>query len=174
MDKSHIPPTATLIAALTGAGDALARADARVAGMFAPIADHLVAAHGFGLVTITRRDVRDGSYLRLYSSMPDAYEASGRKPPTGGDWSRLVIDERRTFVARSYEEMALAIEDHEKIRDLGLESIVNVPIVVSGEVLGTLNCLAGPGRLTEEMVAACEAMRALAALALMLAADPPG
>lgn len=162
--------TALPAEALRAIAAALAAPDATPEQRLAPIADHLIGAHGLKLVTVTARDPADGSFLRLYSSQPGAYAAQGRKPANETDWSRHVIDEHKTFVANDYESLAKAMFDHEQIRALGMESIVNIPVVVTGEVIGTLNCLAGPGHFDDAIVAGCEAMRLPVAAALLAGA----
>lgn len=154
---------------LRAAADALAAPNSSAEDHLAPIATWLVETHDLMLVTITARDPSDGSFLRLYSSQPGAYAAQGRKPANETDWSRHVIDEHKTFVANDYETLAQAMFDHEQIRALGMEAIVNIPVVVAGEVIGTLNCLAGPGHFSDGIVAGCEAMRLPVAAALMAA-----
>lgn len=37
--------------------------------------------------------------------------------------------------------MKEVMEDHEKIASLGLYSIMNIPLVLQGKVIGTINCL---------------------------------
>lgn len=147
---------------------ALAAPGCAAQDLLAPVADHLIATYELGLVTVTYRDTTDGSFLRLFSSMPDAYEAQGRKPANETDWSQHVITDQKTFVANDYEGMARVMYDHEKIRSLGLESILNIPIVVSGDVVGTLNCLGPDGHMSGDIIAGCEAMRLAVAVALQL------
>ena len=151
--------------------DALAQPGASPSHILALISDRLQSDWGIKLVTVTQRDISDGSFMRLYSSMPDAYAAAGRKPPNETPWTGHVIEEQKTFLANDYNELAAAMYDHEQIKALGCESIVNVPIVVAGAVIGTLNCLAGPGHFDSDAVGACEAMRLPVAAALLLFAQ---
>ncbi|QQA43576.1 GAF domain-containing protein [Pelagovum pacificum] len=146
----------------------LARPDCTAHSLLALVAAHLIETCDLRLVTIAARDTNDGTFLRLFSSMPDAYAAQGRKPVNETDWSRHVIDEHKTFIANDYEEVKAAMFDHEQIRALGCESLVNVPVVVCGDVVGTLNCLSVSGHFDDAIVAACEAMRLPVAAALLL------
>jgi len=111
---------------------------------------------GVKLFTIMTHDGRNGVAQRIYSNMPDAYPVSGTKPANETDWSRQVIRDRRTFVAKG---IAAVFSDHELIRSLGCESVINVPIVVAGEVKGTINCLHEAGFYTPERVEASEALK---------------
>ncbi|SDG82780.1 GAF domain-containing protein [Pelagibacterium luteolum] len=148
--------------------EVLAKKGVTPADILGLVADRLRENVGVKLVTVTQRDITDGSFLRLYSSMPDAYAAAGRKPPNDTPWSEHVIEQQQTFVANDYQGLAAVMFDHELILSLGCESIVNVPIVVKGAVIGTLNCLSGPGHFDGQAVEACEGMRHLVALALLL------
>jgi|TARA_A100001391_G_scaffold190664_5_gene163398 hypothetical protein len=148
--------------------EALAQDGVTPADILGLVSNRLREDWGVKLVTVTQRDIADGSFLRLYSSMPDAYAAAGRKPPNDTPWSEHVIEQKQTFVANDYSELAAVMFDHELIRSLGCESIVNVPIVVKGAVIGTLNCLSGPGHFDRRAIEACEGVCHIVALALLL------
>lgn len=123
---------------------------------------------GVKLFTVMTHDSRTGHAGRVYSNMPEAYPVSGTKPANETDWSRQVIQERRTFVANTIEDIAEVFYDHELIRSLGCESVINVPIIVAGEVKGTINCLHEAGFYTPERVEAAEALKLPGAVCLLL------
>jgi GAF domain-containing protein len=118
---------------------------------------------GARLVTLMASDPATGEAERIFSNMPGPYPVSGRKPMNPTHWSRTVLEEKRVFVANSIEEIAEVFPDHPLILSLGCESVMNLPAIVGGEVLGTVNCLAGPGHFTPERLAAAEALRLPAA-----------
>lgn len=122
------------------------------------------------LFTVMEIDPERGVASRSYSNMPDVYPTSGEKPMMQNAWSDVVQGQRQTFVANSYEEIAEVFADHELIQSLGCESCLNLPIVVNGQVLGTLNCLDEAGFFTPERVALAQSLQPAGALAL-LAAD---
>lgn len=124
---------------------------------------------GVKLFTVMTHDARTGMAQRVYSNMPDAYPVSGTKPANETDWSRQVIRDKRTFVANDIDGIAAVFSDHELIRSLGCESVINVPIIVSGEVKGTINCLHEAGFYTPERVEAAEALKLPGAVCLLLA-----
>jgi GAF domain-containing protein len=124
---------------------------------------------GVKLFTIMTLEGRNGTARRVYSNMPDVYPVSGTKPANETHWSRQVIDRRQIFVANDIKGIAAVFGDHELIRSLGCESVINVPIVVGGEVLGTINCLHEAGYYTPERVAASESLKLPAAACLLLA-----
>lgn len=123
---------------------------------------------GVKLFTVMTHDREKGVASRIYSNMPDAYPVSGTKPANETDWSRQVIQEKRTFVANDIAGIAAVFVDHELIQSLGCESVINVPIIVGGNVLGTINCLHEAGFYTAERVEAAEALKLPGAVCLLL------
>jgi GAF domain-containing protein len=114
---------------------------------------------GAKLVTLMSSDPVTREAERIFSNMPEAYPVSGRKPMNPTHWSQTVIDRKETFVANTIEEIAEVFPDHPLILSLGCESVMNLPAVVNGEVLGTLNCLGGRGHFTPERLRQAEALR---------------
>ena len=123
---------------------------------------------GVKLFTVMTHDGRKGLASRIFSNMPDAYPVSGTKPANPTDWSRQVIEKKQTFVANDIEGIKAVFDDHELIKSLGCESVINVPIVVGGEVLGTINCLHEAGFYTSDKVEAAEALKLPGAVCLLL------
>jgi hypothetical protein len=135
---------------------------------FAALRDLTQEAVGAKLFTVTTVDLLSGMFTRVYTNMPQAYPTSGTKPPDVTDWSRQVIEEKRTFVANDIGSIAEVFPDHELIRSLGCESVINVPVAVGGRVLGTINCLHEAGFYTEARVQASEALKLPGAVCLLL------
>lgn len=147
------------------------RAIAEVAGpgaAFDALRELTEKAVGVKLFTVTVQDRRNGMSTRVYSNMPDAYPVSGTKPADETDWSRQVLVEKRTFVANDIGSIAEVFPDHALIRSLGCESVINVPVVIAGEVRATINCLHEAGFYTEERVEASEALKLPGAVCLLL------
>jgi GAF domain-containing protein len=126
------------------------------------------ATVGVKLFTVMTFDPKTRMAQRIYSNMPDAYPVSGTKPANPTDWSRLVLEEKKTFVANDIAGIAKVFDDYELIRSLGCESVMNVPIIVAGEVIGTINCLHEAGFYTPEKIKAAEALKLPGALCLLL------
>ncbi|MEP6068422.1 MAG: GAF domain-containing protein [Paracoccaceae bacterium] len=123
---------------------------------------------GVKLFTLMEIDHARGVARRNYSNMPDAYATSGEKPIQDNSWTEQVQGRHETFVANTIEEIAAVFPDHELIQSLGCESCMNLPIVVHGNVIGTLNCLHEAGHFTPERVAAAENLKQPGALAFLL------
>lgn len=114
---------------------------------------------GARLVTLMTADPVTGEAERIWTNHPDAYPVSGRKPFQPNRWTATVLDRHETFVANDYEGIAEVFGDHELIRSLGCESVMNLPAIAGGRVLGTVNCLDAAGHFTPVRVAEAEALR---------------
>jgi GAF domain-containing protein len=147
---------------------AVAEHAAQPQAAFAALCDLTRDLVGVKLFTVMTHDGRKGVASRIYSNMPEAYPVSGTKPANQTDWSRQVIDNKQIFVANDIDGIAAVFSDHELIKSLGCESVINVPIVVAGEVLGTINCLHEAGFYTSEKVEAAEALKLPGAVCLLL------
>ncbi|QDY70451.1 GAF domain-containing protein [Qingshengfaniella alkalisoli] len=125
---------------------------------------------GVKLFTIMERDTDREVSWRSYSNMPDAYPVTGEKPFHYDRWTDQVVGRGEPFVANSVEEFADVFSDHEYIAALGCESVLNLPIVIDGELKGTLNCLHDAGHYTPDRVAAAQSLKLPGAIAFLMAA----
>jgi len=123
---------------------------------------------GVKLFTVMTSDTVEKLSERVYSNMPDAYPVSGTKPYNETYWSDIALKQKRTFVANTIEDIAKVFDDYELIKSLGCESVINVPIIVDGLVIGTINCLHEEGFYTEERVKAADALKLPGAVAMLL------
>jgi GAF domain-containing protein len=135
--------------------------------IFAALEALTEAMVGVKLFTIMTYDAALGLSQRIYSNMPTEYPVSGTKPTNVTHWSTIVLEDKQIFVANTIEDIAAVFYDHELIQSLGCESVINVPIVINGAVLGTLNCLHEAGYYTPDRVAAAEALTLPGAAALL-------
>jgi GAF domain-containing protein len=100
---------------------------------------------GFRLFTVMRLRTETQEVERLYSSLPDAYPVSGRKPKQGTPWGAQVLDRGEIFIANSPDEVRAAFTDHELIFSLGIGAIMNVPVRFRGRSHGTMNICSDAG-----------------------------
>ena len=107
--------------------------------------------------------------LRIYSGNEAAYPVGGWKPLREGPWKSTVLDGKRPFSARTIEEIAVVFPDWPLIQSLGCESAMNLPVIVAGKVIGTLNLLDVKGHYTPERVQAAKALTPYAAIAFLVA-----
>lgn len=129
------------------------------------------ATVGVKLFTLMTFDAKAGEASRSYSNMPSAYPVSGKKPMSFGIWAETVLEGHRIFVANDIETIDGVFQDAELIRSLGCESCINIPVVIAGEVLGTLNCLHEAGHYAADRVAAAEALKLPGAIAFLTIRD---
>lgn len=120
---------------------------------------------GAKLFTASMFDLPAGLVRRVYSNRPEAYPTSGTKPlhVNAGDWFDIVFHQHRIFVANDKAELAKTFPDHELIFSLGCGAIINMPIVLWGELVATINLLDLEGRYTAERVVEAEARLAVPA-----------
>ena len=134
------------------------------------VALEALARHSVGarLFTLMAFDQTRFEGERIYSNVPEAYPVSGRKALPRESWASTVLERQEIFVANSIEGIAAVFPDHELIRSLGCESVLNIPIVVAGRVLGTVNCLDRAGAYTASRLAAAESLRLPGAACFLL------
>jgi hypothetical protein len=124
---------------------------------------------GAKLFTVTAVDMDANVARRLYTNMPEAYPVSGTKPIHVDPWFELVVLGRQLFVANTLEEIAGHFADWQLIGSLGCGSCINMPVVVGGKVLGTVNMLDVENHFSNERVGLVEHLQ-VPAMAAFLAA----
>lgn len=108
-----------------------------------------------------------GTAARIYTSDEANYPTSGLKEVVPNRWTRIVIDRHDTFVANTVEGFSDVFPDHVLIASLGLGSVVNLPVVLSGSLLGTVNILHEAGHFTPDRMAALGQLEVAAQLAFL-------
>lgn len=131
-------------------------------------------AIGTRLFTLTKIDQTQGLASRIYTTHPDAYPVHGQKQIEPNTWTATVLDRHETFIASSIDEIATVFPDHALIQSLGLESCTNIPIIIAGSVIGTLNCLDVAGHYSPQKAQASEALKPHGAIAFLLHAVQTG
>jgi len=107
---------------------------------------------GHRLFTIMRFDPARSEVERLYSNMPDVYRVGGRKKKTDTAWADHILRDKKVYRANDAAGIRAAFDDSTTILGLGLESVLNIPVVFDGRCVGTMNLLheAGWYRLSDE------------------------
>lgn len=119
----------------------------------------LQAACGVKLFTVTTCDADAQLFRRAYTSHPVDYPVSGTKPGSTDDWSRQVIDGKRSFLANSTDGFSRLFPDHALINALGCQSVMNIPVLRrDGAVVGTINLLDIAGFFTPDRVRRFESL----------------
>ncbi len=113
-----------------------------------------------------------GVAARIYSSDALNYPVSGLKEIVPNRWSDIVIRRREVFVANTVEDFADVFPDHALIASLGLGSVVNVPVSLRGDFIGTVNLLHEPGFYTDARLQVMQHLSLPAVLAFVSSAGP--
>lgn len=153
--------TAWTAFARAAAGDDL---DAMFAALCALVQEEI----GAKLFTVMTFDPVTRLASRTWSNMPREYPAGGTKEMPVTDWGERVLERHAPFVAHVPADFAPHFPDHELIVSLGCESCLNLPVVVAGEVLGTLNCLDVAHHYTPDRVTRAARLIGPGALCLLL------
>jgi hypothetical protein len=132
------------------------------------LADTLVGARLFTVMTV---EMAAGLARRAYTSDPDSYPATGTKPIEMNAWFEVVHGRHEMFVANTLAEIAKVFGDHELIGSLGCGSVVNLPVLRSGQLVATVNLLDAEQHYTPERVERIAMELTLPATATLLTAD---
>src|SRR5262249_13519225 len=133
-------PRAPALPHLQAVAAAMAR-PGQPAPLFAALDAALGAAIGHRLFTVLRLHPGARESERCYTNQPAASPVGGRKPLTESAWSRQVFGERRAYIGHTADDIRAVFFDHALIASLGCDSVLNLPVVWDGRVLGTLNLL---------------------------------
>ena len=79
---------------------------------------------------------------RIYSSDHEMFPLLARKPRPSGAWAEATLDRRCVTIASTPEAMEKAYPDYQRLLDIGIVAIVNVPLFDPGGFRGLLNCMA--------------------------------
>jgi GAF domain-containing protein len=139
MAESMMETAAAPLSGIDNIARACASTDPQV--LFAAVDDWLRVILRQTLCTVNRYDPENECLTRLYSSNPSSYPVGGSKNKSGTAWGRQVLHERRLFIGQGEDAIRQSFDDHTVIHQLGLRSVINVPVVARDTCLGTLNFL---------------------------------
>jgi hypothetical protein len=131
------PHVAAVVEALARAGQPRA--------LFAALDRAMGATLGHRLFTVLRYDPEAQESERLYTSQAGAYPVGGRKPVRPTPAMTRLFGERRPYIGRTAADIRASFPDAELILSLGCESVLNLPVLFDGRVLGTINLLHSAG-----------------------------
>ncbi|UOM32717.1 GAF domain-containing protein [Acuticoccus sp. I52.16.1] len=135
---------------------------------FQALSDMVSEEIGVKLFTALTIDESAGLLRRSFSTMPDAYPVKGTKKMSDTIITARMMGEREPILSDGPAAVEAGFYDYELIFSLGCESCLNVPIVVAGEVIGSINLLHEAGHYTPERIETARAMRLPAALAFLV------
>ncbi len=135
--------------------------------LFTALDKAMGAAIGHKLFTILVIHPGARESQRYYTNMPKEYPVGGRKPITETPWFQKVLGQGVPYIGYDYADITDVFFDHELIRSLGCESVLNVPVRWNGTSIATINLLHQAGWYSEADVPAAKLFAALAAPGVM-------
>lgn len=121
-----------------------------------------------GLLTILVPDNDRNCLVRIYSSDEDSYPLGDADIITQTPWFSRLLDSKEPVIANDEAAIAHWLPDFVGFREAGYGALVNLPVLVAGEVVGIVNVMARAGELTGACVARLQRELPTAALAIML------
>ncbi|MFO1215046.1 MAG: GAF domain-containing protein [Burkholderiaceae bacterium] len=120
----------------------------------------------------TRDDPRNEIRLqRLYSSHASVFPAQGRKRKTLTPWTETLFVRGEVFVAEGTAALERTFDDYEQMRPLGLNAVVNVPLLQHRLCYATFNVFGTRGGWQPSEILA---LRLLALAAARWVSPAPG
>ena len=96
---------------------------------------------GHKLFTVLRYDKSSLELERIYSSNPSNYPLNGIKKLTNTDWSKIVLVDGNVYIGYNSNDIKSSFPDYELIERLGCRSVMNIPLILEGNVVGSVNLL---------------------------------
>jgi hypothetical protein len=110
----------------------------------------LIAGPGIFSIQLNVTTARDpGNEVRLqrfYSSAAARWPVNGVKRKTFTPWTETLFVRGQPFVAEGAEALARAFDDYEQMKPLGIDTVVNVPLLRDNLCYATFNVFATRGR----------------------------
>lgn len=128
------------------------------------------ATVGAKLFTVMTADMDAMLARRAYTDDAVNYPTSGTKPITIDRWFEQVHGRHESFVANTLADIATVFPDADLIGSLGCGSVVNLPVILGGQMVATVNILHAEGYYTPERVAQIHDLLTLPAMATMAVA----
>lgn len=108
---------------------------------------------------------------RFYSSSADRFPVHGAKRKTLTPWTESLFVRRRLVVSEGVEALARHFDDYERMRPLGVQRALNIPLLKDDLTYATFNVFGTPAYWQDDEIVA---MRVLALLAARWVQPAPG
>lgn len=131
------------------------------------LCDLAKATVGAKLFTVMTVDMQAMLARRAYSDDPKNYPTSGTKPIEMDRWFEQVHGRHETFVANTLSDIATVFPDGDLIGELGCGSVINLPVILGGDLVATINLLHEEGYYTPERVLLTQSILSLPAMAVL-------
>jgi GAF domain-containing protein len=101
---------------------------------------------------------------RIGTSDHKRFPIGGFDPIDNGAWCQHIFWDKRPIIGNSPAEMAVYIPETSALVEMGYGATMCAPIIIAGEVRGTVNLLGDAGILTPALLASFTALLPIAAL----------
>lgn len=122
---------------------------------------------GAKLFTVMTADMQAMLARRAYTDDAVNYPTSGTKPIQMDRWFEQVHGRHESFVANTLAEIDTVFPDAELIGRLGCGSVINLPVILGGTMVATVNMLHREGYYTPARVAQVHDILTLPAMTAM-------
>jgi hypothetical protein len=103
----------------------------------------------------TRNDPKNEILLqRFYSSHASNFPVEGRKHKTLTPWTQTLFVDGDIFVAEGEEALSQTFDDYPQMRALGLNTVINVPLLKDRLCYATFNVFGKRGRWHADEISA--------------------
>jgi hypothetical protein len=110
----------------------------------------LIAGPGIFSIQLNVTTARDPSnelrLRRFYSSAATRWPVNGVKRKTFTPWTEMLFVRGQPFVAEGADALARAFDDYEQMKPLGIDTVVNVPLLRDNLCYATFNVFGTRGR----------------------------
>ena len=125
------------------------------------------ATVGAKLFTIMTADMDAMLARRVYTDDAENYPTTGTKEIEMNRWFEQVHGRHETFVSNTLADIDTVFPDAELIGKLGCGSVINLPVILGGKMVATINILHEEGYYTPERVALAQEVLTLPAMAVL-------
>ena len=105
-------------------------------------------------VTTKSDSVNEILLQRYYSSNTNDFPVKGRKQKSLTPWTHTLFLKGQVFIAEGEKALAETFDDYELMRPLGLNSVINVPMLKGSMCYATFNVFGTRGVWQSEEIAA--------------------
>ncbi|ABF65451.1 hypothetical protein TM1040_2719 [Ruegeria sp. TM1040] len=125
------------------------------------------ATVGAKLFTVMTADMDAMLARRVYTDDAENYPTTGTKEIEMNRWFEQVHGRHETFVSNTLADIDTVFPDAELIGKLGCGSVINLPVILGGKMVATINILHEEGYYTPERVALAQEVLTLPAMAVL-------
>jgi hypothetical protein len=135
--------------------------------LFELLSARLRQSVGYELLTLLAPNDSGIRLIRPYSSKPDQFPPGEADLVEGTRWFRELFVEKRPVVANDEASIRQWLPDFNDAAALGYCSLINLPIIVGGSVVGLINMMGNRRHFDKRRIEATRSETPLAALVLL-------